>query len=81
MKTLTEMLASAKRESQLRKNVYPRWVESGRLDSEKAKHEIECMEAICVVLDRCLMLEQVSEEMKAMERKRQPAPQTPDLPL
>lgn len=44
--TDADKLAAAKRELHMRKTVYPRWVEQGRISAGKAVHETACMEAI-----------------------------------
>lgn len=44
--TNADKLACAKREVAMRKKVYPRWVQSGKMTAEKAKREIAIMEAI-----------------------------------
>lgn len=44
-KTIEEQIASIERELGIRKTVYPRWVQFGRLKQEEADHEIACMEA------------------------------------
>lgn len=46
MITTADKLACLKREIAMRKRVYPRWVEAGRLSSAKAADEIAIMEAI-----------------------------------
>ena len=46
MKTLTEMIACAKRELAIRERVYPKWVESKRMTADQCRHEIETMQAI-----------------------------------
>ena len=51
MKTTKELIACAKRELALRRNVYPKWVASGRMKAEQCEHELECMEAIVVELE------------------------------
>lgn len=45
MKSLDDQLACLRRELALRRNVYPKWIESRRMTPDKAAHEIECMEA------------------------------------
>lgn len=80
-KTEAEMVACARRELILRKNVYPRWIKEGRMTAEKAQYEIECMEDICAVLEKYKMLGEVSEEMKEMERRRQIKMEQPNLNL
>ncbi len=44
--TAADKLAAAEREVKMRKHVYPRWMEAGRISAGKAAHEIACMEAI-----------------------------------
>ena len=44
--TFREKLAEVKREIALRKNVYPKFVESGRLSQEEADRHISVMSAI-----------------------------------
>jgi hypothetical protein len=41
-----QKLACARRELQMRRRVYPRWVEQGRITAYRAAEEIACMEAI-----------------------------------
>ena len=79
-KTNTEILACARRELVLRRSVYPRWVEGGRLSPEKAKHEIECMEIICQILEKYKMLQEISDEIreKSFQPHSQLLPQTPN---
>lgn len=48
--TPADLLACAEREVSMRKRVYPRWVEIGRLTQAKADHEIACMQAIAALL-------------------------------
>jgi hypothetical protein len=45
--SLQEQIACIEREIALRRRVYPRWIEQGRLKPDKAEREIECM---CAVL-------------------------------
>lgn len=51
MKTISEMIACAKRELAIRKRVYPKWVESNRMTHEQCRHELETMEAIVAELE------------------------------
>lgn len=44
--TLPEMVKEAERELALRRNVYPKWIKSGRLSQEKADQQITVMAAI-----------------------------------
>lgn len=56
--TTADKLACAERELKMRNNVYPRWVEAGKMSLGKATHEIEAMKAI------------VADYKKAVERDR-----------
>jgi hypothetical protein len=56
---LTDQITCAKRELALRKNVYPKWVHSGRLKPETAKHEIAAMQAILDSLEALLSVQAV----------------------
>jgi hypothetical protein len=51
MKTLPEMIACAKRELAIRKRVYPKWAESGKMTFDQCRHEIATMEAIVAELE------------------------------
>jgi len=44
--THTDKRKTAERELSMRKRVYPRWVESGKMTQAQATHEIAVMEAI-----------------------------------
>ena len=46
MHNATTKLRSAKRELAMRRSVYPKWVDSGRMKQTEADHEISVMEAI-----------------------------------
>ena len=70
-KTMEQMVDCARREFNLRQKVYPKWVEGGRMTAEKAAYEIACMESIFYTLFRLKELQDASEEMKALEQKRQ----------
>jgi hypothetical protein len=65
-KTLEQMVACARREFELRKKVYPKWVQGGRMSEVQATHEIECMEGIYYTLFRLKELQDASEEMKRL---------------
>ena len=60
----SEQLACARRELALRQSTYPKHVAAGRMTAEKAAKETAAMAAIVETLDRCLLLEQVSEEIR-----------------
>jgi hypothetical protein len=44
--TEQDKLRCAEREAKMRRRVYQRWVEQGRMTQKQADHEIACMEAI-----------------------------------
>lgn len=67
MKPLSDQLACARRELALRRSVYPKWIDSGRLSRDKAAHEIECMESIVASIEKLKHLEEVTEEMRPFE--------------
>jgi hypothetical protein len=46
MITLAEQIAEAQRELALRKQCYPQWIKSGKLDAGDAKYQIAVQEAI-----------------------------------
>ncbi len=71
MKPMVELLASARRELALRRRVYPRWVESGRISEDQAAHEIQCMSDICEVLELRKVLAEVTEELRAESVRQQ----------
>ena len=51
MKTLDEQIAAAKRELALRHRVYPGLIARGKMTTEVADHETECMLAIIWTLE------------------------------
>ena len=69
MKTTKELIACAKRELALRRNVYPKWVASGRMHAEQCEHEIACMEAIVVELENYQAQRPLTAEEKAWVEK------------
>lgn len=52
--SLDDMIACVKREIQLRRRVYPRWVQNGNMKQSTADEEIRRMEAVLhrLILDR-----------------------------
>ena len=52
MITLGEQIAEAQRELTLRRQCYPQWIKSGRLDAGDAYHQLQAMEAIVRTLTR-----------------------------
>lgn len=49
--TRGELVACVQREVRMRKNVYPRWVELGRMTNAGAQREIAKMEAVLRVVE------------------------------
>jgi len=66
--TLTDQLACARRELAMRRNVYPKWVATGRMKQQAAEHELQAMQAIVETLEKLQTLAEVSEEMKKCPR-------------
>lgn len=64
MKPLHEQVNAARRELAMRRNVYPKWIATGRMRQAAADHEIECMEAIVATLEKCLLLAEVGDQMQ-----------------
>ena len=52
MITLAEQIAEAQRELALRRQCYPQWIKSGKLDSQDATHQLQCMAAIIRTMRR-----------------------------
>ena len=50
--THTEMLECVKREINMRKKVYPRWVSAGKMKPETANREIAVMEKVLETLEK-----------------------------
>ena len=50
--SIMSMIKCARRELRLRQEFYPRRVAEGRVSPETAQHEIDCMKAICELLDK-----------------------------
>jgi len=50
--TIDEQVAAARRELAMRRNVYRKWVSTGRMMQATADHEIAAMEAIVETLER-----------------------------
>lgn len=70
-KSLLQMAKSCRREASMRRRVYPKWVEDGKMTAEQAQHEIECMEAAALVLGRLQDLQAASEEMRRLSQKKE----------
>jgi hypothetical protein len=49
---LAEQIAEAQRELALRRQCYPAWVKSGKLDAGEAYQQLQAMEAIVHTLQR-----------------------------
>ena len=67
MKTLNEQIDCAKRELAMRKNLYPKWVESGNMAHDEATHQIECMESIVATLGECIRFAERYDTIRKME--------------
>jgi len=52
MITLAAQIAEAQRELALRRQCYPRWIKSGKLDSSDAYYQLRAMEAIVRTLQK-----------------------------
>lgn len=50
--TLEEMIKEAKRESQMRRRVYPKWIDKGFLKHSDAQNQIRVMDGIVEFLER-----------------------------
>ena len=70
MITLREQLDAVKREVELRRTTYPRWVREGRMSPERAAHGIAVMEAVAETVAYALRCWEVTLEMQAEENKR-----------
>lgn len=49
--TIDQQITAAKREVGMRRRVYSRWVENGKMKQAEADHQIAAMEAIVVTLE------------------------------
>lgn len=64
--TIKEQIAELKRELQMRRSVYPNWINVGRLRQDTAAHRLACIEstlAFLIVADR--LNDKRNEERKA----------------
>lgn len=50
---LRDQIACVTREIAMRRRVYPRWIESGRMRQEESDREIARMEAVLATLSAC----------------------------
>jgi len=48
--SIEQQLSEARRELGMRKTLYPKWINSGRLAPATAEYQIAAMEAICETL-------------------------------
>ena len=51
MITIQQQIDCVRREIAMRKSVYPRWIEAGKMTGAKAAHEIEAMQAVLATLE------------------------------
>ena len=63
--TLEEMVSCAERELAMRRRVYPRWVDSGKMSPGKADEETIRMEAIVAVLRGLLRTAKLANHMSS----------------
>ena len=49
--TIEEMLTEVKREIAMRKSVYPRWIENGKIKKETANLRVLILDALQIFLD------------------------------
>ena len=49
--TIHGQIECVKREIRMREKVYPRWVKNGRMTAQKARDEIESMQAVLDTLE------------------------------
>ncbi len=56
---IDDLVECVNRELKLRKRVYPRWIDDGRMTQKKSDHEIRCMAAILALLQREQQKEQL----------------------
>ena len=49
---ISEQIACVRREIAMRRRVYPRWIESGKMTQAKADREIAVMEAVLATLEK-----------------------------
>jgi transcriptional regulator with XRE-family HTH domain len=54
--TLAEQIACIKREIAMRRNVYPKWVHSGRMRHDVATREMNAIEAVLRTLEACQLI-------------------------
>jgi hypothetical protein len=64
MKSLKDQLECLRGILSHQKGVYPRWVARGQMDAATAQHKMQCLEAACASIEKLVMLQEVSEEMK-----------------
>jgi hypothetical protein len=50
--SIADQIKCVERELALRRNVYPKWVQRGKLTQAKADHELEAMAAVLDTLRR-----------------------------
>jgi hypothetical protein len=64
---LKDQLKCARRELAMRRRSFPKWVATGQMTADQAKHETDAMEAITETLEKQVMLEEVSIEIRGTE--------------
>lgn len=77
--SLQDQLKCVKREAAMRRNVYPKWVASGKWTQEQANREIAAMDAVVETIQRRLSLaveegclEAAADFERVLEQKAKP---------
>ena len=80
---IEDLIKEAKRELHMRENVYPKWVDSGRLSATAAERQLKAQQFIvsCLMNLRDMLVEQDRETRKGLYKSiaglYTPAPSTP----
>ena len=67
--SITEQMSCVEREIALRRNVYPKWVKSGKMKQQAADYQLQAM---CAVLKTLNMVRLTFEEMARREGEGKP---------
>lgn len=62
---LERQVACVRREVSMRRRVYPRWVESGKMTQQEANRQIEAMEAVQATLQSLIDAAALMAEQRA----------------
>lgn len=61
MVSIAEQLQCARRELEMRRRIYPSWVQRGKMKQDKADHEMQAMQAIVDSLEYFRMVVEKEE--------------------